>query len=218
MSAPSDSGGHRAYTVKRGDCITSIAAASGHFWDVVWNDPANAGLKKLRQHPNLLREGDVVQIPPLRSKTVNLFTGARHRFRRKGIPATLRLRFTQFDHPRPDVPYTLLVDGVMVQEGRLDDDGHLEAFIPPGAREAQVLLGDPPEEHHFLLGHLPPVAELEGVCARLANLAYAPGPPAGAMTPALIAAILSFQKDWELEETGEPDDATRRKLEEVHGC
>ncbi len=218
MSAPTVPAGYSAHRVQKGECITSIAAAAGHFWDVVWNDPANADLKELRQHPNLLHEGDIVQVPPIRLQTVNLPTGARHRFRRKGIPATLRLRFTDFDRPRPDVPYTLLVDGAVVQEGRLDNDGHLEAYIAPGAREARVLLGDPPEEHRFLLGHLPPVSELEGVHARLVNLAYAPGPRTKEMTPALAEALRTFQKDWELEETGEPDDASRRKLEEVHGC
>lgn len=218
MSAESRAGAHRAYTVRPGDCITSIAAAHGHFWDVVWNDPANAELKELRQHPNLLMDGDVVHIPPVRLQTFSLATGTTHRFRRKGIPAGLRLRFTDFDRPRAGLPYKLLVDGAPVQEGTLDDDGHLEARIEPGAKKAMVLLGDPPEEHEFLLGHVPPVSAIAGVQARLSNLGYAPGAATDEMTPGLGDALRRFQRDWELEETGEPDEATRQKLTEVHGC
>ena len=157
MSADTRAGAYRDHAARKGDCITSIAAAYGHFWDVVWNDPANAELKELRQHPNLLREGDTVHVPPIRLRTSSsLGTGTTHRFRRKGIPATLKLRFTDFDEPRKDLPYQLLVDGAPVQEGKLDGDGGLEAWIAPGAQKAQVLLGDPPETHEFLLGHLPP--------------------------------------------------------------
>jgi N-acetylmuramoyl-L-alanine amidase len=212
------SGEYRDHRVRQGDCITSIAAAYGHFWDVVWNDPANAELKELRQHPNLLHEGDIVRVPALRLRTFSLSTGATHRFRRKGIPATLKLRFTDFDEPRKDLPYKLLVDGALVQEGTLDGDGQLEARIEPGAKKAQVLLGDPPEEHQFLLGHLPPVTEIAGVHARLRNLCYSVGAKADQLTEELREALLRFQRDQEIEETGEPDEATQQKLVEVHGC
>jgi N-acetylmuramoyl-L-alanine amidase len=218
MSAGAEAGAYHDHAVRKGDCITSIAAAHGHFWDVVWNDPANAELKELRKHPNLLMEGDVVHIPPIRLLTFSLATGATHRFRRKGVPATLRLRFTDFDRPRADLPYKLMVDGALNQEGTLDAAGQLEARIEPGAKRALVLLGDPPEEHEFLLGHVPPVSEIAGVQARLRNLDYAAGPAADRVTPELSAALRRFQRDWEIEETGEPDEATRQKLAEVHGC
>jgi hypothetical protein len=218
VSAQAGGGAYRDHRVQKGDCITSIAAANGHFWDVVWNDPANAKLKELRQHPNLLMEGDVVRIPPIRLRTFSLATGTTHRFRRQGIPATLHLRFTDFDRPRADLPYKLMVDDAPIQEGTLDSDGQLEAWIQPGAKKALVRLGDPPEEHEFLLGHVPPVSEIAGVHARLRNLDYAAGPAAARMTPELNNALRRFQRDWEIEETGEPDEATRQKLSEVHGC
>ena len=211
-------GAYRDHTCRKGDCITSISAAYGHFWDVVWNDPGNAKLKELRRHPNLLMEGDIVRIPPIRPRTFPLNTGTRHRFRRKGIPAILRLRFTDFDQPRRDLPYKLLVDDIQVKEGILDADGQLEARINPEAKKAVVLLGNPPEKHEFLLGHVPPVTEIPGLHTRLVNLGYAAGTVDDSMTDELRKALRRFQRDRGLAETGEPDEATREKLEEVHGC
>ena len=40
------------YTVKQGDCISSIADQMGFFWDTVWNDPNNEQLRNRRKNPN----------------------------------------------------------------------------------------------------------------------------------------------------------------------
>jgi hypothetical protein len=218
MSPEDGAGPYRDHVVQKGECITSISAAHGHFWESVWNDPENAGLRELRKHPNILMEGDSVRIPPIRSRTFTLDTGLMHRFRRNGIPAALRLRFTDFDQPRSGLPYKLLIDGVQVREGTLDDDGRLEALIDPEARQAVVQLGVPPEEHVFLLGQVPPVTEISGLYARLGNLGYPTGTAAESMTEELAAALRQFQRDRGIPETGEPDEATREKLQEAHGC
>jgi Putative peptidoglycan binding domain len=84
--------GEGEYLVQSGDCISSIAKTHGHFWETLWNDPANAKLKAARGNPNILFPGDRVTIPPIRNKVESRPNNARHRFVRKGVPSKFRLR------------------------------------------------------------------------------------------------------------------------------
>ena len=83
------------YVVSGGECISSIAFDHGFFWETLWNDPDNAELKSTREYPNVLLEGDRVTIPELRLHNENGGTEEKHRFRKKGVPAKLILRFLQ---------------------------------------------------------------------------------------------------------------------------
>ena len=62
------------------------------------------------------------------------------------------------------------------------------------------------------------ITELSGLKQRLFNLIFDPGDFGDKMTPELASALSAFQKKHGLEETGEPDQATRDKLLELHGC
>src|SRR5262245_59620858 len=89
------------YIVKEGDCIDSIAADHGFFPDTIWNDPGNSDLKQQRKDPNVLLPGDKVVIPEKQVKEVYKADRNRHRFKRKGVPAKLRLRFLKPKEPEP---------------------------------------------------------------------------------------------------------------------
>lgn len=80
------------YTLRQGDCITSVAASHGLFWRTVWQHANNAELRQRREDPNILVPGDVVFIPEKRQRPETGATEMRHRFRKKGTPAKLRLR------------------------------------------------------------------------------------------------------------------------------
>lgn len=209
--------GQGEYVVKPGDCISSIAAASGHFWQTLWHDPANAELKSARVDPNVLLPGDRLTIRPIAPKSVVCATAARHRFRRRGIPAYLRLRLL-FDDDRPRVaqPFTLTVDGHTTQ-GVTDDDGRIEVPIPPGAKRGSIKVGPDDQVFELALGELAPSATLEGVKGRLRNLGYDVGATDGRPSDKTTAALRRFQQDYGCETTGEPDAATLAKLLDVHG-
>jgi hypothetical protein len=118
---------------------------------------------------------------------------------------------------RAGLPFELRV-GDRVVSGRTDAHGMLEAPIPASATRGTLVLGEGEhrEEIALALGGLPPVATIAGVHARLANLGYHPGAPSDELTPALSLALRTFQRDHELDESGEPNAATEDALERAH--
>jgi len=105
------------YVVKDGDCIGSIGFAHGFYWKTLWDDPSNAKLKNKRNDPNILKSGDVLHIPDLKSKAESGAAEQRHTFKVKGIPAMLRLRV--MDLLKPD---TTAAD----EEGSKEDESSVE--------------------------------------------------------------------------------------------
>ncbi len=249
--------GEGDYVVQDGDCISSIAKNSGHFWETIWNDPGNSQLKTQRRDPNVLLPGDRVTIPELRPKEEDGATEEHHRFRRKGEPAKLRLRLMEEsepeqededeqqqpqaqvgdadtfvgsdseeehhfgeDKPRANVPYDLIIDGER-HTGSTDEDGRIEVPMSGNKRRGKLILNpgtEEEEEFALQLGHISPVSELSGVKQRLTNLTFDCGDVSDEMTAGLETALRAFQQKYDLPVTGEPDQATRDKLVEVHGC
>lgn len=83
------------HTVRQGECISSIAFERGFFWETVWKHPENSKLKQERKDPNVLKPGDEVFVPEKEEKQESCPCEKRHRFRKKGVPAILRLRLME---------------------------------------------------------------------------------------------------------------------------
>jgi len=199
------------YTVKAGDCLSSIAYVNGFLPDTIWNHADNASLKQKRKDPNVLMAGDVVVIPDKDIKEVSKPNEKEHRFCKKGVPAKLKVRLLKKGEPRKNEPYRLVIDGIS-SEGQTDGNGFVQKSLPPDAKEGKLIVGEGERKETFLLrfGHVDPMEEDDGVAGRLHNLGYAAAKD-------FPGALKKFQADNGLQTTGQVDDATRNKLKEIFG-
>ena len=210
--------GQGEYVVKEGDCISSIAFETGHFWETIWNDPGNAELKEVRKNPNVLLPGDRVTIPQVTPKQEPGETEMRHRFVRRGMPEILRVRFEDEEKkPYVSKAYVIEIDDD-TREGYTDGDGLLEQPISPDAKKAKITFPELNEEYEFDLGKLEPIESLKGVQARLNNLGFACGEGTGEWDERTTDAVRRYQVAYELaNQSGELDDDTRAHIHKRHG-
>jgi N-acetylmuramoyl-L-alanine amidase len=205
----------KQHTATGGDSVESVAYANGHFWETVWNDPANGPLRQRRDDPNILEEGDVLTVPDLRIKEVSKPTDQKYRFRRKGVPSKIEVRLTIHDgEPRPGVPYTVTM-GKRKLSGSSDGEGWIRFGVMPDIKRGTITLATG-ETYEFEVGSVRPAAILKGVQGRLRNLAYFHGAIDGEMSDDLAEAIERYQRDRKLQVTGKADDVAS-VLEEEHG-
>jgi len=81
------------HEIQQGECLDSVAERYGFFWETLWEHADNSELKRVREDPNVLQPGDIVKVPDLEEGEESCATEQAHRFRRKGVPAVLRLVF-----------------------------------------------------------------------------------------------------------------------------
>jgi hypothetical protein len=221
----------KKYTVKQGDCISSIAFAYNLFPKTIWDHPDNAELKKQRKNPNALFPGDSVVIPEKQLKEEDCQSEQKHRFKRKGVPEKLRIQFLtgdeEDDAPRKGIPYTLDITtksgrSVPQKKGKTDNDGYLDESIPPDAIKGKLVLdeGEDEEVYEIMLGYIDPIDTPSGIKARLDNLGYECGEDNDEYDDMTIEAIRTFQSDNDLEplpdDFTEIDQDTLDKIEEMY--
>lgn len=214
------------WTVEAGDSMVSIAEATGHFWQTIWNDSANAALKDAREDPETLFPGDKVTIPALRAKTEQRGTDLVHRFKRRGVPVQIFYQAVLGDGTvLSGCKYEIRI-GKRLYEGETDSDGALSCWVTPTAKTGTLTLWPAnaalPEKIALSLsvGSLPPVVTVEGLRSRLRNLGYLAsetndGDPDD--DTVLKRAIHAFQADMGLEANGRADNDTLDALESAHG-
>jgi hypothetical protein len=204
------------YEIQQGDCLASIARHSGLLWETIWNRPENSDLRTLRVDPNILFPGDILFIPDKDPQPVSGSTDARHSFRLKLAPASFHVRLLDQDVPRANLPYRLVLEG-SVLTGATDGDGGIDVTIPPDTASGTLWVGDDTDPYELDFGHLDPIDEISGVQDRLLNLGFGCAAVTGELDDPTRDALRDFQDKYNLDVTGEPDDATRGKLVEEHG-
>lgn len=210
----------RPYVVRQGDHLSGLAARFGFDAQQVWQHADNEEVREARPNPEVLSPGDILFIPepdpeplPLEVHTTNRYAAPQPRIR---LGLSLR---GPGNEPLANEPYRL--EGIpRPVTGNTDGDGFITDTLPAHTRSVRVVLPNL-NDHTFLVqvGHLNPTDEPSGLEAQLRGLGYLPSlagldehhprvadPDADA--EALQAAVRAFQRDHDIEETGEADAAT----------
>jgi hypothetical protein len=208
------------HQVAQGESVESIAYEAGLLAETVWNDPANADLKKTRTSLHVLFPGDSLYVPDIQTKVVPCATGQKYTFKRKGIPSRLKVRFLVENKPRAGAAYQLVIDGGDPIQGSTTGAGDVDQPIDPLAQSATLHFVDDPDEvvYSLQLRYLNPIDTVSGARERLRNLGYEAGPPGDDPDSFLAAALAEFQQAQGLPATGALDDATGSKLQGAHAC
>lgn len=207
--------GGQKIEASRGDSVTSIAEDNGFFWETIWNHSENSQLKQLRKDPNIIYPGDEVFIPEKTRKEESRATGSRHKFKKKGVPAKIKIRLTRLGKARANESYTLVLDGKLFT-GSTDGEGILEHEIPPNCTGGELKLKDGKECYPITVGGLDPWDTPSGVQQRLNNMGYSCGASGDLKDRRTAAALKAFQEKYGLTPTGEADENTMKTIDEKH--
>jgi len=214
----------KTYTVKQGDHLFGIAEDNGfHDYHILLDHPQNAGLKKLRQNPNILFPGDQVFIPDPQLGEESRPTDKKHSFQVNNQKLLLRLVLEDlYEKPIAGAPCDLVVEGNM-QKLTTSGRGLIELPIPSDAKNAVLIVNSDQTpfqkvEIAVKVGHLDPVDALSGQKARLNNLGYFAGDVDGQADDDFESAVEEFQCDQNVTVDGKCGPITQAKLKQVHGC
>jgi len=211
------------YRVKAGDHLTGIADRLGlPDTQTILSQSGNDSLGK-RKHPEMLDPGETLTLPDLKPLKFTLSTGKRHKLTIQRPKAELRVSFVTFQgKPTAATAAEVTPESKPVQKVSLDS-GKLETKLAPTCEQALVKIAAPNDsrpdlEWRLHLGHLPRSESDEGALARLRNLGYYRVVREDADARERRAAIEEFQFDQGLTLTGEMDDDTKAKIEDLYGC
>lgn len=209
------------YLVRQGDYLSKISIDQGFSdWRTIYYHPLNEEFRSLRPNPNLLYPGDRLYIPERSEGALSAPTGQRTRFRTHRGEDYLEISLLDSNgRPLRNTAYRLSLDGA-VQSGTTDGRGALHHAIPADVGDVRLTIAG--TTLVLRVGHLDPMYDtddggLAGVKGRLQNLGYYSGTVSRAMDDDTSAAILAFQRDHSLPETGEMSQQLKDKLREIYG-
>jgi hypothetical protein len=217
------------YVVCQGDHLKALADAGGFDADTVWNDSANADLKKLRGTYNVLLPGDILQLPVPDPNFLTLKKGQDNPFTAPMAKCKITHVFLLDGEPLASAKYKVL-DSDMTTElapgDSTDGDGKATFEVPVQTDEVWLSF-DGGRIFRVAIGHLDPAASASGAAQRLQHLGYLdpnaqPDPDADDddndwSDDWVSLALAAFQTDNGLDANGTLDDKTVAKLVDKYG-
>lgn len=211
--------------ITEGECTSTIAERHGYHPEELWL-AQDAELRRRRPSKNVLAVGDTLALPAKRRGEQAVECGKSYRVRRIGTPELLRVRFADHDNaPLGSIPYLASFRIDDPGGGQTDDrsgtttgDGYVIERVPPRSVAVEITLGkgDSKQVMMFALAGLDPLDTPSGIKARLLNLGYACDGAPDELGRVTRRSLKDFQRAHQLRESGEPDDATRAKLEALY--
>lgn len=112
------------YTVKAGDCFSSIAKANGYYkYSTLYQHADNTATRLLRPNPNMLVPGDIVSVPDKRQKKVAaVLDGTRNLVLKRQL-TNLRIYISLIDKAVRPAPTSLQFEGGGKNSAALPDGG-----------------------------------------------------------------------------------------------
>lgn len=208
------------YVVRKGDTVSGLAYRRGATVAEVWNHPKNAELKARRANPDVLSPSDLLWLPPEKTPIPLPIAPGDHASVRIDLPRfTVRLALLD-DAGKPIAGEPYEVEGGRVPPpGQTDGAG--VAVFETWVTSRSVVVRLPARNHEFtvFVGALDPVATRSGAVGRLRNLGWYFDEDRGEEAEALYfrGVLFQFQAQHRLEETGELDEPTQKKLAELAG-
>jgi N-acetylmuramoyl-L-alanine amidase len=204
------------YRVRAGDRLFSIAEKFGMDWKRIWEDGANADLRRRRGNPNILYAGDQLTIPDVEKGGEQGALEQPHKFRIKGKVLIRVVVYDQMHRPLSGVPYHFNVGGEDQPEKTTGSDGAAEVKVAKSVNEVELHL--PWGSFPVMVGHLDPANTIRGAQQRLSGLGFNPGPHDGEMGPRTRRAIAAFQQAEAavLQVNGSLDRETIKRLRALH--
>jgi N-acetylmuramoyl-L-alanine amidase len=209
----------RPHVVQQGEYLTKIAYERGVDAAVVWDDPKNAELKKLRGTGDILHPGDVVYLPDDERPAVQIEAGTVNRY--VADPPKVKLALVFHDGPKAlanEACEVAGLGGAEVAKMETAADGTLELDVPVTTRELTITFPAKDLSFAVSVGDMDPEGEASGMAKRLCNLGYLSDYQAdeGDAKDTLRIAVLAFQKDHGIDPSGDIDDATRSAIMDAH--
>ena len=171
------------HVVKPGESPSGIAARYGaESWSVIYQDAANAELRKKRKDEHAIFPGDVVNIPKIESKVFVLATGKRHKIVVPRPKSQLNVVVKDSaGEPLSGKTFQLTTPGLDEPiKGTTTEDGRADCKVPVDLQQAQLVVWDSDEDGIRYVWNLD-VSRLfgpetrGGVRQRLNNLGYRAG-------------------------------------------
>ena len=212
------------HIVVQGDTLYRIADKFGFLnWRSIYDHVSNAGLRTLRPNPHVLHPGDVVQIPDV-PKTITLEVPLDKRTSVVRVPIGQQLfrllLVSDTRQPLGNLDYTLTFTGG-ARRGKTDAAGVLRDAIPVGVQDVKLVAGDLKQD--LEIGKLNPLGAdtidggVSGCKGRLRNIGYFVAKIDSVRGADFAETLRRFQAEHGLTVNGTLDDATRARLQAVHG-